>query len=96
MLSGDPIPPLKQQIAAEICGLLGGDNQCVAARVLGIDQPRMSNLLHDHLERFSLERLIRLLARIDRRVELDVINEGPAVIRLFNFPPHIPLKTARR
>lgn len=70
MLPGDPVLPLKQQLAAEIRRMLGDDNQNVAARVLGIDQPRMSNLLHDRLERFSLERLIRLLARIDRRVQL--------------------------
>jgi len=85
--ANDPIPALKRQLAREICAVLGDTNQHVAARRLGVDQPRMSDLLHDKLARFSLEKLIRLLRNIDRRVDLRVINEGPPVIRLFRFPP---------
>jgi len=50
----DPIPPLKRQLAREIRALLGDTNQHVAAHRLGVDQPRMSDLLHDKLDRFSL------------------------------------------
>ena len=86
----DPIPPLKRQLAREIRALLGSTNQHVAAHRLGVDQPRMSDLLHDKLDRFSLEKLIRLLRNVDRRVELRVINEGPAQLRLIRFPPRSP------
>lgn len=82
----DPIPALKHQLAREIRVAFGETNQHVAARRLGVDQPRMSDLLHDKLDRFSLEKLIRLLRNIDRRVELRVINEGPRVLRLIRFP----------
>lgn len=50
----------------------------------------MSDLLHDELDRFSLEKLIRLLGNVDHRVELRVINDGPTVLRLFRFPPRSP------
>jgi hypothetical protein len=50
MLAGDPVPPLKHQLAAEIRALLGHTNQFVAARRLGVDQPRMSDILHDKLD----------------------------------------------
>ncbi|MGQ0641471.1 MAG: helix-turn-helix domain-containing protein [Gemmatimonadaceae bacterium] len=86
----DPIPALKRQLAQEIRALLGDTNQHVAARRLGVDQPRMSDLLHDKLDRFSLEKLIRLLRSVDRRVELRVINEGPARLLLIRFPPRSP------
>jgi len=81
----DPIPALKHQLAHEIRVILGRFNQHVAARRLGVDQPRMSDLLHDKLDRFSLEKLIRLPANLDRRVEMEIINEGPPQLRLFNF-----------
>ena len=90
IVGGDPIPALKHQLASEIRTLLGHTNQHVAAMVLGVDQPRMSDLLRDKLDRFSLEKLIRLLAGIDRRVTVQVVNEGPARLRLWNFKPKAP------
>lgn len=84
----DPIDRLKEQLRLEILALVGGWDQYVAARRLGTDQPRMSNLHHGRLERFSLEKLIRLLARIDRRVDLTIVNVGRGSLRMFLFPPH--------
>ncbi|HEV8364278.1 MAG TPA: XRE family transcriptional regulator, partial [Gemmatimonadaceae bacterium] len=80
----------KRQLAREIRAIFRDTNQYVAAHRLGVDQPRMSDLLHDKLDRFSLEKLIRLLQNVDRSVELRVINHGPAVLRLIRFPPRSP------
>jgi predicted XRE-type DNA-binding protein len=79
----DPIPDLKEQLLREIISLVGSWDQYVAAGRLGIDQPRMSDLKRGRLERFSLERLIRLLASIDQSVEIAVV--GPTRIAMFRF-----------
>lgn len=65
--------------------IVGHLNQHVAAAVLRIDQPRVSDLLHGQLERFSASKLIRILANIDRRVDITVVNEGPEVLRWFKL-----------
>lgn len=89
-LAHDPIPELKKQLAREILALVGHINQHVAARILGIDQPRMSDLMHGRLERFSASKLIRILAHIDRRVDITVVNEGPLILRWFDFRRSAP------
>ncbi|MEO7503058.1 MAG: XRE family transcriptional regulator [Gemmatimonadaceae bacterium] len=73
----DTIPALKEQLRQSILAEVGERNQLTLALALGIDKPRMSNLQHGHLERFSLEKLIRLLANINRRVDLTVVRVGP-------------------
>lgn len=44
--------------------------QTQAAEVLGIDQPRVSNLMIGRLSGFSLERLLRFLNALGRDVEI--------------------------
>src|SRR5688500_103292 len=80
----DPIRDLKEQLRHEIVSLVGSWDQYVAAGRLGIDQPRMSDLKRGRLERFSLEKLIRVLANIDQSVEITVV--GPTRIAMFRFP----------
>src|SRR6266545_4186514 len=80
----DPIPSLKEQLRQSILAETGRINQLAAARMLGVDEARMSNLEHGRLERFSLQKLIRLLARINRRVDLTVVSVGPLSWRRFN------------
>lgn len=46
--------------------------QAAAARVLGVDQPKVSELLRGRLARFSTERLVLLLLRLGRDVEIVV------------------------
>jgi predicted XRE-type DNA-binding protein len=92
MLSGgDPVPALKRQLAAEIRALVGMFPSDVGARVFAVDQPRMANILNDRLKRFSLQRLVRLLAHVDRRVKLEVLNEGEPILRIFHFRNPRPL-----
>ncbi|MFN2601466.1 MAG: XRE family transcriptional regulator [Gemmatimonadaceae bacterium] len=76
-MTDDPIPRLKQQLRQAILAGLGRKNQRVAARILGVHETRMSNIDLGKLERFSLQKLIRLLARINRRVDMTVVIVGP-------------------
>ena len=82
----DPIPALKQQLRDELMGHIGKWNQSVAAKAIGTDQPRMSDLDHDRLGRFSLETLVRFLTRVELRVELRVSRVDPRGPRMFKFP----------
>lgn len=79
----DPIPQLKQKLADEILDAVSSLNVTIAASVLGIGASRLADLRHGRVGRFSVERLIRILAVIDRRVSLTVVNEGAAEIRWF-------------
>ena len=81
----DPIPALKQQLRDELIAYIGRWNQHVAARAIGTDQPRMSDLERNRLERFSLDTLVRFLTRVDVRVELKVVRLRPSSPRMFKF-----------
>ena len=86
MDENDPIPALKQQTRDELIALIGRWNQSVAASAIRTDQPRMSDLERNRLERFSLETLIRFLTRVDCRVELKVVRLRVSGSRLFRCP----------
>jgi predicted XRE-type DNA-binding protein len=50
--------------------------QSQAAEILGIDQPKVSALKQGKLSGFSIERLMRLLLRLGRDVEITVKNRS--------------------
>ena len=52
-------------------------SQVVAARCLGVNQPKVSELSNYRLQSFSVERLISFLTRFDHDVE-SVIRKKPA------------------
>src|SRR5262245_43220454 len=79
----DPIPALKRRLANEILQLADHTNMYVAARRFGIDVPRMSTLRRGRIGRFSVERLTRILATVDRRVDVNVVAITSASIRWF-------------
>ena len=81
----DPIPALKRVLADVIVSTVDCLGTTIAARVLDIDSARMSDLRYGRVERFSVERLIRLLAMVDRRVELTVVNLGPARLQWYRI-----------
>jgi predicted XRE-type DNA-binding protein len=83
----DPIPALKEQLAHAILADVGYKSPLQSAGILGLDESRMSNLELGRLERFSLQKLIRLLAVMNRKVELSVVSVGP-VPRLRYDRPH--------
>jgi predicted XRE-type DNA-binding protein len=80
----DPIPGLKWQLSQSILAETERMNQLAAAQMLGIDEARMSNLGNGRLDRFSLQKLIRLSAKMNRRVDLTVVTVGPLPRRRLN------------
>jgi len=68
----DPIPELKQAVAAAIVARLDGWTQPMAAELLRSTQARVSNLRTGRLERFSLQKLIRMAARLRATIRVDV------------------------
>jgi predicted XRE-type DNA-binding protein len=69
----DPLPALKRQLAEEIVRISRQTNFHVAAPALGIDEARLSDLRRGRVDRFSVDRLIRILATVDRRVDLRIV-----------------------
>jgi predicted XRE-type DNA-binding protein len=79
----DPVPALKRQLAATILSLAEDTHPALAGRVLGVDEPRMSDLSRGKLARLSLQQLIRMLANVDCRVVMRVEVPGTGQIRWF-------------
>ena len=70
--SPDPIPALKQQLANELIARLDGWTQDYAGALISAHPCRVSNLRNGRLEPFSLERLIRFVARTKGTVTIHV------------------------
>lgn len=49
-----------------------GWTQTEAARQLGVTQPRISDLFNDKLSRFSLDHMVKMLARIGIAVDIKI------------------------
>ena len=96
MDENDPIPALKRQLRDELIALIGKYDQYVAAKAIGTDQSRMSDLGRNRVERFSLDALIRFLTRVECRVELKVVRLSPAAPRMFQFPPRAQANRSRK
>ena len=47
-------------------------NQTEAAKLLGIDQPKVSRLLRGQLKEFSMMRLLDFMLRLDRDIEIRI------------------------
>ena len=82
----DPIPALKRQLADAILDLASQTNFFLAAKRLGIDEARLSDLRHGRVARFSVERLIRILATVDRRVDIEIVATTSRPIPWFGRP----------
>ena len=65
---------LKVELAMEVNRILGelGLAQDRAAKLLGIRQPHVSDLVRYRLNRFSVERLMDFLTRLGRDVEIRI------------------------
>ena len=72
----DPILALKRQLADAILAISDRQPLIVAARRLGIGETRMCDLRRGRIARFSVERLIRILATVDLAVKLTVVLTG--------------------
>ena len=82
-VADDPMLALKRQLADAILALSDSEPILVAARRFGIDPARMCDLRRGRIARFSVERLIRILATVDRGVKLTVVLTGPEQICWF-------------
>ena len=62
----------KAGLAAQIAAIIASRklNQSEAARLLGIDQPKVSGLLRGRLSGFSTDRLLRFLTALGSDVEI--------------------------
>jgi predicted XRE-type DNA-binding protein len=65
---------IKADLAISIATILSkrGLNQTAAAKVLGIDQPKVSRLLRGDLYGFSIDQLIRLLGALGQKVSVTI------------------------
>jgi predicted XRE-type DNA-binding protein len=63
---------LKAQLVREIRDILKGRRitQAKAAELLGLQQPDVSALVNGQATRFSIERLLRCIRRLDREVSI--------------------------
>jgi predicted XRE-type DNA-binding protein len=68
----------KAELAIRVAGVIRARRltQVSAARILGIDQPKISRLLRGQLSGFSTERLMQFLTLLGRDVEI-VIKRTP-------------------
>jgi predicted XRE-type DNA-binding protein len=68
----------KAALAFRLAGVIRAQRltQANAARILGIDQPKISRLLRGQLSGFSTERLMQFLTLLGRDVEI-VIKRAP-------------------
>jgi predicted XRE-type DNA-binding protein len=64
----------KAQLADRICQVIAarGLTQAKAAKVMGLDQPKVSALLRGKLKGFSAERLFRCLNDLGQEVEITI------------------------
>ncbi|MBA3415296.1 MAG: XRE family transcriptional regulator [Chloroflexia bacterium] len=62
----------KADIAGQIASIIDrrGWNQREAADALGLDQPKVSHLVRGRLRDFSLERLMKVLTKLDQDVQI--------------------------
>jgi predicted XRE-type DNA-binding protein len=65
---------VKAHLAVEIARTIAGRKltQAAAAELMGIDQPKVSHVLHGRLAGFSTERLLAWLTALGRDVEIVV------------------------
>jgi predicted XRE-type DNA-binding protein len=84
----DPVPELRRQLARAVMDSVDGQNYFVAAAVLDLATTRFSKLRHGRVEYFSIEKLVRLLAYVDRRVDLSVVDVGLAEPRIWKIIAH--------
>ncbi len=74
---GDPdadIQQMKAILAAKIIGILDDDGLSVrqAAKQSGIDHTDLSKIRHADLERFTIDRLMKIVNRLGHRVDVEV------------------------
>ena len=78
---------IKAELVRQITHLIAAANltQTETARLLGVDQPKISALLHGKFSEFSTDRLFRFLNALGSDVEIRVIPKPQLVNQLFLY-----------
>lgn len=63
---------LRAALMSEVRGLAVGATQHEAAKLFGITQPRLNDLLQGKIGKFSLDALVNMLGKAGMRVKLTV------------------------
>ena len=72
------VEPVESLAKAELARKVGSIikhrhlNQTEAAKLLGIDQPKVSRLLRGQLKEFSMTKLMDFMLRLDRDIEIRI------------------------
>lgn len=68
----------KAELGRQIAAIIRerGQSQAAVAKILGVDQPKVSALLGGHLAGFSLERLANLLTILGKDVEIAISDKA--------------------
>jgi predicted XRE-type DNA-binding protein len=64
---------------SEIRTVTRGSTRSLAARRLGITQPRLNDLMRGEIDEFSIDTLVNMLSEAGLRVELRVRKKRPIV-----------------
>ena len=64
----------KSELVSRICDIIlkRGLTQAQAAKILGVNQPKVSALMRGHLDGFSSDRLFRFLNALGRDIEIAI------------------------
>lgn len=77
-----------------------GLTQAEAGRVLGLTQPGVSNLIRGKLDRFTLDRLMRYMRKLDYDVTITFSpkpkNQEKAILRIGSNDAAVPASDSRR
>ena len=71
----EPVESLaKAELAKKVSSIIKHRhlNQTEAAKLLGIDQPKVSRLLRGQLKEFSMTKLLDFMLRLDRDIEIRI------------------------
>lgn len=70
-----------------------GLTQREAAKILGVDQPKVSAIIRGNLKGFSLERLIALLKKLD--IDVHIAKKPEMQVSTYMVSPTIPLNESQ-
>ena len=70
---------VRSDLMSEAQRLIDGKTQMRAAEMLGVSQPRISELRRGHIERFTIDALVNMLARAGVRVRISLARKRRSV-----------------
>jgi len=63
---------LRAQIGFHVCKLIEGKRQSTVMNILGITQPEASHLMNGNFNRFSAEKLLEFLNKLNQKVTIQI------------------------